>query len=362
MSEKIVGIIDEKGKVCSGAVVPEIGRDDLIRLYRAMLLNRRVDERMLMLQRQGRISFYVGAAGEEGAIIGSAFAMQDQEWLIPCYREAGAAFLRGYSLRDFTNQLFGNCEDKIKGRQMPCHWASRELRLASVSSPVGSQIPHANGFGLAAKFLGRKEAALVYFGDGATSEGDFHVACNMAGVFKAPVVFFCRNNQWAISVPAEVQTASETFAMKARAYGIEEVQVDGNDVLAVYQVTAQAAEKARKGDGPTLIEAVTYRQGAHTTSDDPRAYRSDDEVEVWKGKDPVERFRKFLVDQGHWSADQDAKLEEELNEEIHTAVREAETLGPPDIETVFEDVFEEMPWHLREQLEELYKTLDSEVE
>ncbi len=362
MSEAIAGIIDEKGKVRSGAVVPEIDRDDLIRLYRAMLLNRRVDERMLKLQRQGRISFYVGAAGEEGAIIGSAFAMQDDDWLIPCYREAGAAFLRGYSLKDFTNQLYGNFEDEIKGRQMPCHWASRELRLASVSSPVGSQIPHANGFGLAAKFTGRKEVALVYFGEGATSEGDFHVACNIAGVFKAPVVFFCRNNQWAISVPSEVQTASETFAIKAKAYGIEGVQVDGNDVLAVYQVTAEAAEKARRGEGATLIEAITYRQGAHTSSDDPRAYRSDDEVAVWKKRDPIERFRIFLVDQGYWSAAQDKKLEEELNEEIQTAVRTAEKLGPPDIETVFQDVFAEMPWHLREQLDELNETLNSEVE
>lgn len=362
MSEAINGIIDEKGKVRPGAVLPDLKPDDLVRLYRAMLLNRRVDERMTTLQRQGRISFYVGAAGEEASIIGSAFAMRGEDWLIPCYREAGAAFLRGYSLTDFTNQLFGNSEDEIKGRQMPCHWASRELRLASVSSPVGSQIPHANGFGLAAKFSGREEVALVYFGDGATSEGDFHVACNIAGVFKAPVVFFCRNNQWAISVPVEVQTASETFAIKAKAYGIEGIQVDGNDVLAVYSVTADAAEKARRGEGPTLIEAITYRQGAHTTSDDPRAYRSEEEVAPWKAKDPIERFKLFLIDQGHWSSAQDKQLEKELNEEIQAAVREAEKLGPPDIETVFQDVFEEMPWHLREQLEELNGVLESEVE
>ena len=269
MSDTILRIIDDQGKVCDEATLPELGRDDWYKIYRAMLFNRRLDERMTRLQRQGRIGFYVGSLGEEAAIIGSAFALEEQDWLVPCYREAGAALLRGYPLFDFLCQIYGNAEDRMKGRQMPCHWGSPGLHLAVVSSPVGTQIPHAVGLAMGARIQGRDEVALTFFGDGATSEGDFHVACNFAGVYKAPVVFVCRNNQYAISIPLEQQTASPSIAVKSEAYGIEGVRVDGNDVLAVYSVAQEAVERARSGGGATLIEAVTYRQGAHSTSDDP---------------------------------------------------------------------------------------------
>jgi 2-oxoisovalerate dehydrogenase E1 component alpha subunit len=347
------GILAPDGTVLSGATLPELGTDDLMVLYRTMILSRRIDERMTRLQRQGRIGFFVGSTGEEAAIIGSAFALEEADWILPCYREIGAALLRGYSLDDFICQLFGNERDAIKGRQMPCHWGSSKLRIASVSSTVGSQIPHATGIAHAMKITGSKAAALAYFGDGATSEGDFHVALNFAGVYKVPVVFLCRNNQWAISVPFERQTASENISIKASAYGIEGIQVDGNDVLAVYETTRSALERARRGDGATLIEALTYRQGAHTTSDDPRAYRDDHEVEEWLKRDPIERFDRFMVNQGHLKGEDRAGIEEETDQQIQSILKQVENLGPPAIQSIVEDVFQEVPWHLREQLEEL---------
>lgn len=353
MSQTMLRTLSSDGKIAKGRSRPELKKQELIHLYRAMLFNRRVDERMIILQRQGRIAFYIGSIGEEAAIIGSAFALRKTDWIVPCYREAGAAFFRGFPLYAFFCQLFGNADDPIKGRQMPNHYSASDLRFTSISSPVGTQIPQATGVALAAKIAGKKEAVLVYFGDGATSQGDFHVGCNFAGVFKAPVVFLCRNNQWAISVPFERQTASESIAVKARAYGFEGIQVDGNDVFAVYEATHHALEAAREGKGPTLIEALTYRQGAHSTSDDPRAYRSDSEVEEWKKKDPISRLRHYLIDQGHWSDTEDQELEEEIKGEIQSNLKKAEKVGPPSVDTIFEDVFESVPWHLREQREML---------
>lgn len=353
MSQDYTGILAPDGSVVPGADVPELSSDKLMVLYRTMILNRKIDERMTRLQRQGRIGFFVGSTGEEATIVGSALALQKDDWIVPCYREIGAALLRGYPLYDFMCQLFGNEEDSIKGRQMPCHWGSSELKIVSVSSTVGSQIPQAAGIAHAMKIRNSSEAVLTYFGDGATSEGDFHVALNFAGVYKLPVVFLCRNNQWAISVPVSRQTASANIAVKANAYGIKGEKVDGNDVLAVYQRTKSALRRARRGNGATLIEAFTYRQGAHTTSDDPRAYREDAEVDEWIKKDPIVRFDKFLIRQGLLTAGDRERIEKELDEEIQMTVKQVESLGPPQIETIVEDVFQEVPWHLREQLEEL---------
>lgn len=344
-----MAILRPDGKVEEGQEVPPIPPADLIRLYRLMILNRLLDERMTILQRQGRIGFYVGSMGEEAAIISSAFALREQDWIFPCYREVGAALVRGFSITEVANHLFANAEDSVKGRQMPCHYASRQLRFCSVSSPVSTQIPHATGLGLAARIRGKKDVALVYFGDGATSAGDFHAGLNLAGVFRTPTVFFCRNNQWAISLPLEQQTATKTLAIKAEGYGFEGVRVDGNDIFAVYTATRAAAEKARCGEGPTLIEALTYRLGAHSTSDDPRGYREEQEVEAWKQKDPLVRFRAYLLAGGHWSDREDIRLKEEFSEEIQSAVKKAEKIAPPPPETLFEDVFDTVPWHLQEQ-------------
>lgn len=330
--------------------------EQLLHLYRLMLLNRRLDERMTMLQRQGRIGFYIGSAGEEAAILGSAFALEGEDWIVPCYRELGAALARGYPLFELFCQFFGNAGDTSKGRQMPNHYGSRALRFVSISSPVGTQIPQATGLSLAIKIRGGSEAVLVYFGDGATSQGDFHVGMNFAGVYKTPTVFLCRNNQWAISTPIRCQTAAENIAMKAQAYGIEGVSVDGNDVLAVHLVTTKALEKARRGEGPTLIEAVTYRLGGHSTSDDPKAYRDESLVEEWRRRDPLVRLRAFLTSSGHWNDVQEERLEEDIKSEIQENLKKAERLPPPGVDSLFTDVYDQLPWHLREQQEELEET------
>lgn len=344
-------ILSPDGDVNSEADIPALRLDQQLHLYRMMCLNRMVDDQMIRLQRQGRLAFYVGSRGEEEAIIGSAFALERRDWVVPCYRELGAALVKGFPLIDLFSQLFGTSRDLTKGRQMPNHYASHDLRVTSISSPVGSQIPHAIGLAMGARLAGRDDVALVYFGDGATSQGDFHVATNFAGVFKTPTVLFCRNNQWAISVPVESQTASRNMAVKAIAYGIEGVRVDGNDVFAVYDVTSKAVAKARRGEGPTLIEAVTYRRGGHSTSDDPNAYRDAAEVEPWAERDPILRFRLYLTRQGHWDDDKEQAQEEEIRAIIRSTLEEASSSAPPSLDTIFDDVYDEMPWHLREQME-----------
>lgn len=353
MQESVVSILRPDGSVEKGASVPDVPPEDLVRLYRMMLLNRRVDERMTRLQRQGRIGFYIGSTGEEAAVFGSTFAMAPEDWILLCYRELGAALWRGYPLYEFFCQLFGNSEDAVKGRQMPNHYALPQYKIGSISSPVGTQIPQAAGVAMGAKIMGARDAVLVYFGEGATSSGDFHSGVNFAGVFKAPLILLCRNNRWAISVPFSKQTASDSVAIKAQAYGIPGVQVDGNDLLAVISATRQAAERARVGDGPTLVEALTYRVTPHSTSDDPRAYRDEDEVKPWLDRDPILRVKRYLIRESLWSEEKDLDLEEQIKLEIQNELRKAEAHGPPSMEAMFEDVYEQMPWHLRDQLEEL---------
>ena len=359
MAKQFVQILDPEGVVSDDSDLPDLDSQRLVQLYRLMVLNRRVDERMITLQRQGRISFYVSSMGEEAAIIGSAAALQDNDWIIPCYRELGAAFLRGFTIYELCCQLFGTREDPNKGRQMPNHYALPHLRYASISSPVGTQIPHATGVALGCKITGSRDAVLVYFGDGATSTGDFHAAANLAGAMKAPIVFLCRNNQWAISVRVERQTAARSLAAKAQAYGFEGIRLDGNDLLAVYKETSAALEKARNGGGPTLIEAYTYRLSGHSTSDDPRAYREEKQVQAWEKRDPLKRLRAYLTATGVWSEKQEHELEVETRDRILTAVRKAETVGPPPLESLFTDVYDEVPWNLREQQEELERSLES---
>lgn len=361
MVDALVEILQPDGTLKKDAEAPPVGDEDQLRIYRAMLLNRRVDERMITLQRQGRIGFYIGSIGEEAAIVGSSFALRDSDWIVPCYRELGAALLRGYPLYEFFCQLFGNRDDAVKGRQMPNHYALPELRFASISSPVGTQIPQAAGMAMAARIANSEDVVLCYFGDGATSEGDFHVGANFAGVYKAPIVFLCRNNQWAISVPFSTQTAARNVAVKAEAYGIAGVRVDGNDVLAMIQTTREAVRRARRGEGATLVEALTYRLSGHSTSDDPKTYRDDREVAEWERKDPLKRFKAYLIQQGVWSEEQDRTLEKEIKDDIADNLKKAESVGPPPVESIFEDVFDEVPWHLKEQFEELRTVEESEA-
>lgn len=335
----------------------EIPEAELLKLYRLMVFTRQVDDRMMKLQRQGRIGFYLQSLGEEAAHVGAAYALQPEDWIFPSYREPGAAFLRGFPLVQFISQLIGNANDPVKGRQMPVHFSFRDGNFLSVSSPVGTQIPQAVGAAWAARIVGDPIVVLVYFGEGATSQGDFHVGMNFAGVFQAPVILFCRNNNYAISVPFSRQTASDSVAVKADAYGFPGVRVDGNDVLAVIKATREAAARARAGGGPTLIEAVTYRRGPHSSSDDPRMYRTDDEVSDFEKRDPIVRFRKYLEGRQLWNTDQEATLLEEVKAEILAAVAEAEKFGAPEPGTMFEDVFAELTPQLEEQQKYLVEYL-----
>jgi 2-oxoisovalerate dehydrogenase E1 component alpha subunit len=297
----------------------------------------------------------VGSLGEEAAILGSAWAMREQDFLFPCYREFGAALMRGMPLQTLVDNMFGNANDTVKGRQMPCHYTCRGIGWASISSPVGTQITHAVGLAWGAKIQKKDVAAIVYFGDGATSSSDFHSGLNFAGVFDLPVVFLCRNNGWAISVPVERQTATRTFAEKAVAYGIPGVRVDGNDLFAVVSVTRKALERGAKGEGPTLIEAITYRMGGHSTSDDPNRYRESQALESWAARDPIERVRGYLAKRGLWSDDDEKELRVSVEARFRDAVAIAERTPPPRLESLVDDVYETVPWHLAEQREALLR-------
>ena len=334
---------------------PRLSESEVVDIYRWMVTTRQLDERLVALQRQGRIGFHVGSLGEEAAIIGSAFAMRKSDWLFPCYREFGAALMRGLSLQKFMDNMFGNANDTVQGRQMPNHITSRETGFTSVSSPVGTQITQAVGFSWGAKIDGKDVASLVYFGDGATSSTDFHSGMNFAAVFKVPVVFLCRNNGWAISVPAERQTATRTFAEKAAAYGIPGVRVDGNDIFAVVSVVREAVRRGEQGLGPTLIEAVTYRMGGHSTSDDPNRYRASDDLKHWAERDPLARLRQYLERRKAWDDRAELALTAEIDQRFRAAVAISEKTPPPALESIFEDVYQKPPWNLQEQRADLLR-------
>jgi pyruvate dehydrogenase E1 component subunit alpha len=346
-------VVTEDGSLAAGAAEPEIDGKTLLRMYRTMVLIRTLDERMMALQRQGRVGFYGAATGQEAAIVGSAGALEPNDWILPALRESGAALYRGYSIERYVAQVMGNAHDLLKGRQLSCHYGDRSVNYVPMSSNVGTQIPHAVGAAMAAKIRRDRTVVIGYMGDGATSTQDFHVAMNFAGVFRPPVVLFCQNNQFSISVPVSHQTASETIAQKALAYGIEGLRVDGNDVVAVHLATRYAAEKARNGGGATFIEALTYRIGAHSSSDDPSRYRDESITADWKTRrDPVARFRAFLVQRKLLTEKADTALRKSLDDEVRAAIAAQEPVGPPATETVFTDVFAQMPRHLQEQLDE----------
>jgi 2-oxoisovalerate dehydrogenase E1 component alpha subunit len=351
-------LLDEDGALVGDPGEVTLGDEALLRLYRWMVLERALDERMVTLQRQGRIGFYVGSIGEEATVFGTAAGMEEADWIFPCYREHGAALLRGMPLVTFLCDLLGNAGDAMKGRQMPCHEAWRPGRFASISSPIATEIPHAVGAAWAARLKGDDMVSLTYFGEGATSAHDFHTGLNFAAVWKIPVVFVCRNNGWAISLPRERQTASETIAQKAIGYGMRGERVDGNDLLAVHAATRRARARAAAGEGPTLLECVTYRVEGHSTSDDPRAYRPAELVEPWKKKDPILRVKRHLARRHLLDEAADARLRDEVREEIQRALREAEAFPPkPPVASLFEDVYAEPLRQQREQLAELEEAM-----
>jgi pyruvate dehydrogenase E1 component alpha subunit len=338
-----LSILDSEGRVDT-ALEPDIPPDLLRRLYRAMLLGRRLDERMVRLQRQGRIGTFAPIKGQEASQMGSVVTLRPTDWMVPSFRETAAMLWRGWPIEKLLLFFAGFLEG---GQPAP---GQRDL---PITIPVATQLPHAVGLAYAAQYRGDDVVVMAYFGDGATSEGDFHEALNFAGVWHVPVVFVCQNNQWAISVPLKKQTHSRTLAQKALAYGLPGIQVDGNDVLAVYAATREAVDRARAGEGPTMIECVTYRLGMHTTADDPSKYRSEEEVREWERKDPLTRFAAYLRARGLL----DEGLEQEVDAEIAAGVARFEALAQADPLTMFDHVYAEMPPHLAEQREELARWL-----
>jgi len=345
---KLLSVLEPEGRPTRD-LDRDLDADLAVRLYRAMQFQRVLDGRMLNLQRQGRIGFYGTATGQEATTFGAAAAVLDTDWVFPALREGGVLLWRGFPLESYLCQLLGNQGDSLHGHQMPCHYADRSVNVVSWSSCIATQLPHAVGMAFAARRLGDPHIALAYLGDGATSSPDFHAAMNFAGVWKAPVVFVCQNNQWAISVPVSKQTAVTEIVRKADGYGMPGVRVDGNDAAAVYLTVREAAGRARAGGGPTFIEAVTYRMGGHSSSDDPTRYREESEVKTWGERDPVVRFRRYLEHRGLWSEEREQEATKEGQARIAEAIAKAEKLPPPALETMFEDVYAEIPWHLAEQ-------------
>jgi pyruvate dehydrogenase E1 component alpha subunit/2-oxoisovalerate dehydrogenase E1 component alpha subunit len=333
----LVRVLDDEGRA-DASKVPALAPEALVRMYEGMLLSRLLDEQLLPLQRQGRIGHYFEARGQEAGAIAGAEAIRKTDYFVQGLREGAAAVYRGMPLGLYVAQILGTSRDVQLGRQMPCHPCLAEIRHVSTSSSVASQIPHAVGIAMAAKICKEDTVSLCYFGDGATSEDDFHAGLNFAGVYKAPAVLVCQNNQWAISTKVTAQTESETLAVKGLAYGVRSLRVDGNDVLAMYGAIKAAVDKARAGDGPTFIEAVTYRLGAHSSADDPTQYRDENEHKTWQGRDPLLRFATWLEGQKLLSAEARAAMKTRLVATIRAAIADEEKAGRPDPSSLFEDV------------------------
>jgi pyruvate dehydrogenase E1 component alpha subunit len=336
-------ILDTEGGVDT-ALMPEIDPSRIRDLYRDMVLMRTFDTKALKLQRQGRMGTWPPIKGQEAVQAGVALAMGENDWLIPAFREHGIMVLRGVPL----HLVFAYWAGDERGSSYP-----EDVRCFPVAVPVGSQWQHGTGVGLSLKLRDEDAVAVTFGGDGSTSEGDFHEAVNCAGVFGTKTVFVIQNNQWAISVPLHRQTAAETLAQKAHAYGIPGIQVDGNDVFAVYAAATEAIERTRRGEGPSLIEAVTYRLGDHTTADDASRYRPDDELEKWEGRDPILRLRRYLVEQGLWDDDQESVLLEEAASWVDGQVKALEEMEPQAPEEIFTSMYAAMPPHVVEQMQSL---------
>ena len=317
---KWINILDEKGNA-DESLMPPLPDSEIRRMYETLILARTFDKRALSLQREGRLGTYASILGQEASQVGSALALERSDWVFPSFRETGVCIALGYPMHMLFQYWLGD----ERGLRTP-----DDMNVFPISIPVGTHIPHAVGVAFAARYRGDRIAAVAYFGDGGTSKGDFHEGFNMAGVFKVPAIFICQNNQWAISVPRERQSASKTLAQKAFAYGFEGIQVDGNDILAVYKVTKYALEKAKQGKGPTFLECFTYRISHHTTADDATRYRQEEEVERWKLKDPVLRLQLFMRGKGLWDDRYRQEVEERAKAEVDSAVKTAESTEPPD--------------------------------
>jgi pyruvate dehydrogenase E1 component alpha subunit len=322
-----------------------------LELYRHLRRVRLLDERLVLLQRQGRVGFHGSCRGQEAAPVAAGLALRSSDWIFPALRESYVMLVRGYPLARYLGQDFGSSLDVAKGRQMPSHQSARAVNVVSWSSCIATQLPQAVGMAMAARQQGKRDVSLAFLGDGATSHPDFHAALNFAGVFRAPCVFVCQNNQWAISTPVERQSNNARLFEKAAAYAIPSEQVDGNDAERLLDAFERAAERARSGGGPSFIECLTYRVGAHSSSDDPSRYRDESVTRAWLERDPVALIRGRLVSDGSLTAAAEAALELELETELEQAVSLAEQAPLPAKTTLFDDVYAERPWHLCEQAE-----------
>ncbi|NRA70580.1 MAG: thiamine pyrophosphate-dependent dehydrogenase E1 component subunit alpha [Gammaproteobacteria bacterium] len=350
-------VLQQDGTLYPNAMMPNIDKSLALKIYDTMVFIRVLDERMVASQRQGRISFYMTCKGEEASIIGSAAGLSDDDMIMAQYREQGALAFRGFSLENFMNQMFSNAKDLGKGRQMPIHYGSSELNYMTISSPLATQIPQATGFAYGQRLQGLDALTLCYFGEGAASEGDFHAGLNMAAVLNSPTIFYCRNNGYAISTSIEDQYAGDGIAPRGVGYGIETIRVDGNDCLAVLLATQKARAFALENNKPVLIEAMSYRLGAHSTSDDPSGYRSKEEEDLWAELDGVMRFRNWLELQGWWDQAQETALYDKYRQEVLAQLKVSEKVPTPLLVELVSDVYSDIPTHLQQQLGDLRQHL-----
>lgn len=349
LKKKQLSILDAKGKITNPELEPKIKKEELLKMYKTMALGRVADTKALQYQRQGRMLTYPPNKGQEAAQVGAMAAMEPNDWLSPAFRELNMMLYRGIGLDKLYLYWYGN----EWGNHFPI-----EHRVLPINVIIGSQVTHAAGLAYASKILKKNEVALATIGDGGTSHGEFYEGLNFAASYDAPLVVVIQNNQYAISTPRKKATKAETLAQKAVAFGIPGIQVDGNDVLAMYVATKAAADHARSGKGPVLIEAVTYRLGAHTTSDDPTIYRSNDEVAEWEKKDPLIRFKQYLIDKKYWSEEEDQKLDEENNTFVGETFKKVEQTGVADLLDIFKYTYKEMTPQLTEQYEYMKKYLE----
>lgn len=348
-----LGLLLADGSLVKGAEPPLLEQQLALKMYRDMVYIRTLDERMVSAQRQGRLSFYLTCTGEEASVAGSVAAFKASDMIMGQYREQVALRFRGFTTEQFMNQLFSNSKDLGKGRQMPVHYGSRELNFMTIRSPLATQIPQAAGYAYGQKLADNDACTLCYFGDGAASEGDFHAGLNMAAVLKCPVVFVARNNGYAISTPSSEQYAGDGIAPRGVGYGIKTIRVDGNDILAVYAASVAARKIAIQEQRPVLIETISYRLGAHSTSDDPSGYRSAEEEQLWREKDPISRMKNWLVKQAWWDESRDEALQKSFRKEILDQLKLAEKRPKPSLQELINDVYKIPTANLREQLTSL---------
>ena len=337
-------IMDPNGEIINDKWMPDISDDKIVEAYKNMLYARIVDLKAVSYQRQGRLYTLPSNFGQEAAAVGSAMAINRDDWLVPAYRELGAWLTHGLSAQEYFLYV-GGSEEGCRFRD--------DVKMAPFSVPISSQLTHAAGLGHAINYKNGNEVVLTYFGDGGTSEGDFHESMNWASVFGCPVIFFCNNNGYAISLPRHKQSKVEMLAQKAMGYGMPGIQVDGNDFFAVYKATSEAAAFARSGKGAVMIEAVTYRRGAHTTSDDPKRYRSDEEEKEWERKDPLLRFRAYLEKRGLWNQEKEDEFSDKSKKDIDNQFAEYEARGNTPLEDIFSYMYKDMPDVLKHQMIEL---------